>query len=122
MLTKKYLSHQVLAQAGAEPGCSYFWQGLMSVKNIFQQHCERIIKKMERRHFSGLTGGWMIHLLLLSFSSCFISLFRKRLMKARDPYDLEELYMERLFSNGKSWREWLMRFHCLMKLIELSGR
>jgi hypothetical protein len=24
MLTKKYLSHQVLGQAGAEPGCSYF--------------------------------------------------------------------------------------------------
>jgi hypothetical protein len=57
MLTKKYLSHQVLAQAGAEPGCSHFLQGLMWVNNIFQQHCERITKKMEKRLFSGLTTG-----------------------------------------------------------------
>jgi hypothetical protein len=56
MLTKKNLSHQVLAQAGAEPGCSHFRQGLISINNIFQQHL-RELQKMERRHFSGLTAG-----------------------------------------------------------------
>jgi hypothetical protein len=55
MLTKKYLSHRVLAQAGA--GCSYFWQGLMFVNNIFQQHCERITKNGKKTLF--WTDSWV---------------------------------------------------------------
>jgi hypothetical protein len=43
MLSRKYLANQVLAQAKMGPGCSHFWQSLMSVNDIFQQHSERVM-------------------------------------------------------------------------------
>jgi hypothetical protein len=50
------IQNHVLAQAEAGQGCSHFWQGLMSVNPIFQQHCERIMK-MGRKPCSGLISG-----------------------------------------------------------------
>jgi hypothetical protein len=43
MQSRKYLANQVLAQAKMGPGCSHFWQSLMSVNDIFQQHSERVM-------------------------------------------------------------------------------
>jgi hypothetical protein len=51
MLSRKYLANQVLAQAKMGPGCSHFWQSLMSVNDIFQQHSERVMLGGEKTLF-----------------------------------------------------------------------
>jgi hypothetical protein len=43
MLSRKYLANQVLSQAKMGPGCSHFWQSLLSVNDIFQQFSEKIM-------------------------------------------------------------------------------
>jgi hypothetical protein len=57
LLSRKYLQNQVLANATVGQGCSHFWQGLMSVNPIFQQHCERITKNGEKTLF--WTDKWV---------------------------------------------------------------
>jgi hypothetical protein len=51
MLSRKYLANHVLAQAKMGPGCSHFWQSLMSVNDIFQQHRERVMLGGEKTLF-----------------------------------------------------------------------
>jgi hypothetical protein len=51
MLSRKYLANQVLDQAKMGPGCSHFWQSLMSVNDIFQQHSERVMLGGEKTLF-----------------------------------------------------------------------
>jgi hypothetical protein len=56
MLSRKYLANQVLSQAKMGPGCSHFWQSLLSVNEIFQQFSE-IDDKWRKNSFLGRQLG-----------------------------------------------------------------
>jgi hypothetical protein len=51
ILSKKYFTNLVLAQARMGPVCSHFWQSLMSVNDIFQQYSERVMLGGEKTLF-----------------------------------------------------------------------
>jgi hypothetical protein len=70
------LQNQVLANAEVGHGCSHFWHGLMSVNPIFQQHCERIIKKGEKTLF--WTDKWVNNSpLAVQFPRLYLLTFQK---------------------------------------------
>lgn len=43
MLRAKYLCKKILSQCEASPGNSYFWNGLMGVKDIIFACCQRVV-------------------------------------------------------------------------------
>lgn len=51
ILRKKYLQKQTLSQAESSRGTSQFWSGLMKVKDLFYNHCTRILGSGKQTRF-----------------------------------------------------------------------